>query len=499
MARPPSPHVLFITLDQFRGDALSSHGHPVVRTPNLDRLADGGVRFSRHYTQSTPCAPGRAGLYTGMYQMNHRVVANGTPLDARFDNVAQLARRAGREAFLFGYTDQSIDPRVATGSDDPRLDSYEGVLPGFESVLDNTGDQRPWLDFLAESGHDVSRGHMHMLSTEHERPAEHGLSAFTTDRVVEFLRTRSGSDSPWFVHVSYLRPHPPYSAPGRFATMYSPATVGLPIEPAAERHPFHDVLMALDEVRRPEGDEAMREVRAQYYGMVSAVDHEVGRLLDALQEFGWFDDTIVVVTADHGEQLGDHGLLQKVGWFEESHHIPLIWRDPRHPEAHGRVVTDFTESVDVMPTLADTWGEPVPLQCDGLPLTDFVRGGRPAWWRSAATWEFDWRFALIPWGDYEWPWDRRLESQHLTVRRSDDTAYVQFDDGSWLCFDLARDPTWRTPVTDPARVLRSAQEMLVWRSVHADRTHTGLLIEKGGIGRWPDGIPWRAQMTGSTS
>ncbi|NCZ71437.1 MAG: phosphonate monoester hydrolase, partial [Actinobacteria bacterium] len=94
------PHVLLITLDQFRGDSLSAAGHPVVRTPNIDRLAANGVRFARHYTQSTPCSPGRAGLYTGMYQMNHRVVANGTPLDRRFDNVALMARRAGYEPAL---------------------------------------------------------------------------------------------------------------------------------------------------------------------------------------------------------------------------------------------------------------------------------------------------------------------------------------------------------------------------------------------------------------
>ena len=89
------PNILFITLDQFRGDCLSGAGHPVVQTPNLDRLAASGVRLARHYSQASPCAPGRASLYTGTYQMNHRVVGNGSPLDDRFDNVARAARRAG--------------------------------------------------------------------------------------------------------------------------------------------------------------------------------------------------------------------------------------------------------------------------------------------------------------------------------------------------------------------------------------------------------------------
>ena len=129
-------NVLFITLDQFRGDCLSSAGHPMVRTPNLDELAAHGVRLARHYSQAAPCSPGRACLYTGTYQMNNRVVANGTPLDERFDNIAHAARRAGFTPTLFGYTDQGVDPRVVSDPDDPRLSTYEGVLPGFDVGLE---------------------------------------------------------------------------------------------------------------------------------------------------------------------------------------------------------------------------------------------------------------------------------------------------------------------------------------------------------------------------
>ena len=141
-----APNVLLITLDQFRGDCLSAAGHPLVRTPNLDALTAEGVRFARHYSQASPCAPGRAALYTGTYQMNNRVVANGTPLDARFDNIALAARRAGYDPVLFGYTDQAIDPRMSTGPDDPRLSSYEGVLPGFRCVLDLSAGHEPWRE-----------------------------------------------------------------------------------------------------------------------------------------------------------------------------------------------------------------------------------------------------------------------------------------------------------------------------------------------------------------
>jgi arylsulfatase A-like enzyme len=194
---------------------------------------------------------------------------------------------------------------------------------------------------------------------------------------------------------------------------------------------------------------------------------------------------MVVVTSDHGEMLGDHGLREKLGYWEQSYHIVGIVRDPRRPEAHGSVIDAFTENVDVMPTVCDAIGVPVPAQCDGLPLTPFLRNERPPRWRDGAHWEFDWRDQLIGTGPHEWPWDRRLELCHLAVLRDAESAYVQFGDGSWLCFDLAADPTWRTTIDDPARVLPLAQAMLTWRSRHADRILADMLNEDGGIGRWP--------------
>jgi len=489
-SRRQRPHVLFITLDQFRGDALSCADHFLVETPHLDELASSAVRFARHYTQATPCAPGRAGLYTGMYQMNHRVVANGTPLDRRFDNVALLANRSGCTSVLFGYTDQGIDPRVATGPDDPRLSTYEELLPGFTWELNLSGDHGPWVEHLRGLGYDVSDGHLQLLSTEHTRPAEHGVSAFTTDRIIDWMRSHRDDDAPWFIHASYLRPHPPYSAPGSFHTKYAPQQTGDAISPAADRHPFHDLLLQLDAVAAPSDPESLRHLRSQYFGLISAVDAEMGRLWKALRDLDLWDDTIIIVTADHGEQLGDHGLREKVGWFEESHHIPLIWRDPRHGNAHGSVVEDFTESVDVVPTLAESWEQPVPRQCNGYPLTPFLNGTRPPQWRTAASWEFDWRYALVPHLVEDWPWNRKLDENHLAVHRTSDTAYVQFGDGTSLCFDLEADPTWRTLVQDSKRILEMTQRMLVWRSRNTDRTHTDLLLRNGGVGAWPDGMAW---------
>jgi arylsulfatase A-like enzyme len=475
-------NMLLITLDQFRGDCLSASGHPVVRTTNLDRLAAAGVRLASHYSQAAPCAPGRASLYTGMYQMNHRVVANGTPLDARFDNVALAARRAGYRPVLFGYTDQAVDPRVAAGPGDPRLTTYEGILPGFDAALDLRDDQAPWLTWLDDRGHETSSGFEQLLATESERPAEHSIAAFLTDRAVEWIERQ---DEPWFAHLSYWRPHPPYAAAGYWSRAYSPDDVGLPITPAPERHPFHDAALADPDAAAPNDEAAVRAMRAQYFGMISEVDDQLGRVWDALARTGQYDDTVVVVTSDHGEMLGDHGLKEKLGYWEQSYHVLGIVREPRQPAAHGSVVDMFTENIDLMPTLCDAMGIDVPVQCDGFPLTPFLRGEAPPRWRSAAHWEYDWRGLAIATTPHDWPWDRALERRHLAVHRDTDHVYVQFGNGSWRCFDIAADPTWRTTVDDPAVVLPLAQAMLTWRSEHAERTLADLVLGPDGGGRWP--------------
>jgi arylsulfatase A-like enzyme len=483
-----SLNVLLITLDQFRADCLSVAGHPLVKTPNLDRLAKNGVRLTKHYSQCAPCSPGRASLYTGMYQMNHRVVANGTPLNREFDNVALLAKRAGYWPTLFGYTDQAIDPRDASGPDDWRLNSFEGVLPGFDCKLFIPENHELWIEHLRANGFDLPMDAQHALRTEPDRPEQFGLSTFLTNHLLNWMRKQDG---PWFAHASYLRPHPPFAAAGKWSKAYDPADVELPIAPGSDLHPAHEMFMQLDSASAPADEAGKRHMRAQYYGMIGDVDEQLGRVWDALVEMNMWDNTMIIVTADHGEQLGDHGLKEKLGFFPQSYHILGIVRDPRNSAQFGTTVNEFTENIDIFPTIAEALGQPVPSQCDGLPLTPFLSGDQPPWWRDAATYEYDWRSWFIRQSQRQWPWDQRLEQQHLTTRVYDNRAYVQFGNGSWLSFDLAADPTWRTYLTDTSATLQMTQEMLVWRSRHTNRQLTSMLIENGGIGQWPDGVAWR--------
>ena len=473
-------NVLFITLDQFRGDSYGAAGHELVSTPTLDRLAREGVRLERHYSQAAPCAPGRAALYTGTYQMNNRVVANGSPLGADFDNVAWVARRAGYDPTLFGYTDQGLDPSRARGEDDPRLDVYDGVLPGFSVGLYLPESQAGWVQYLRAEGYDVPSGWEESLRGEPERPAQHSLSAFLTTRFLSWL---DHQESGWFAHLSYLRPHPPYAAAGEFASWYDPADVGEPVAPVDDefRHPLHRAAMGWHASAAPTDPAAMRELRAQYYGMISEVDAQLARVVAALEDRREWNDTLVVVTSDHGDQLGDHGLVQKLGFFPQSYHIIGLWRDPRRPG--GTSLRHFTENVDLLPTLAEALGVEEPVQCDGHSLIPLMAGDDVAW-RSVAHYEWDSRDLLLR-APGPRPSRQHLAQRNLAVSIGEDVAYVQFGDGSYRCFDLRADPTWRTECRDDAAVLRAAQEQLTWRQRHLRRDLSDLLLSPDRRGYWP--------------
>ena len=483
-------NILFITVDQFRGECFVSGDEQDswrIKTPALASLAQQGVHFTRHYSQASPCAPGRASLYTGMYQMNHRVVANGTPLDHSFDNLALVLRRLGYAPALFGYTDQSVDPRITTGPDDPRLETYEGVLPGFDCVLDLTRGHEPWLSWLESLEVDTSRGVISMLATEHKRPAHLSVSSFMTN---EFLDWHKNQKDSWCAHLSYLRPHPPYSAAGDFSTMYVGDELPEPIEVGEDIHPFHQALLGIESAAAPSEHVKLRRLRSQYFGMISEIDAQLGRAFEELKERGDWDNTIVIVTSDHGEMLGDHGLKEKMGYWDQAFHVPCIIRDPELQDAQGTKVEQFTENIDLLPTVCELIGAETPHQCDGYSLVPFLNNDSPTRWRTAATWEFDWSAFFID-STPGASWNRRLTAMSLVTLRTDTHALVQMADGTSMCFDLATDPHWKTKETNTDIVLKLSQELHAWRMQHNRHNFTGFLVENGGIGRWSPEVAWR--------
>jgi arylsulfatase A-like enzyme len=486
-------NVLFVTADQFRGDCLSGAGHPVVRTPNLDRLAGEGVSFRRHFANAAPCEPSRASLYTGMYLFNHRAAINGSPLDDRHTNVAREARASGYEPALFGYTDIGIDPRTV-GPDDPRLSRYEGVLPGFDAICHlPEGEPDEWLAWLAKEGIDVPDQWRPFVDQPapgtHNRTqydAEHSQTTFLTDKVLDYVDNRGAN--PWFVHLSYLRPHPPYLAPAPYDTMYDPSDVPPPVRAPSrfeegQQHELLGVMIDHPLIKSPDDDLAQRQFQATYYGMVSEVDTQLGRIFDWLDESGQRDNTIVVFTSDHGELLGDHWLVQKIGWFDTAYHVPLIIRDPRAEcnGTRGTTVEAFTEHVDVTPTICDLIGRDVPLQCDGRPLTPWMHGETPGDWRDAAHFELDLRDPDSRF--LEDAFGITLEECSLAVLRDAHGKYVQFAGHHAfppIFFDIDADPAQLVNrAADPAyaaKVLDYAQRMLSWRMRHNERTLAGMKL-----------------------
>ncbi len=488
----PRRNVLLITVDQWRGECLGAAGHPIVQTPNLDRLAAEGVLFRRHYAQAAPCGPSRASLHTGQYLMKHRSPLNGSPLDARFTNLALEVRAAGYDPVLFGYTDASPDPRVLD-ADDPRLRSYEGVLPGYRAVVDLPEHAEAWGVWLREQGYDVPADVTRMYEPISNAPgapvayaAEHTEAAFLTGEVLDYL---DEVEDDWFVHVAYIRPHPPFVAPEPYASMYDPHEMPDPIRQAShvdegEAHVVLGGALAIPGIRFGDDLDEVRQLRATYFGMMSEVDAQVGRLLDGLRARGAWEDTLVVLTSDHGEQLGDHWLTEKLGWFDQSYHIPLIVHDPRADHAHGTVVDDaFTENVDLMPTVLEWLDLPIPVQCDGRSLAPFLQGARPERWRDAAFWEWEFRDPIGK--TVESILELDMDQCALAVLRDEHGKYVHFTRLPPLFYDLDLDPEELVNrAADPeyaATVLGYAQRMLSLRMEHVEQTLTGLVVTPMGV------------------
>ena len=501
------PNVLLVTADQWRGECLSALDHPVVRTPHLDRLAAEGVLFRNHFTQCAPCGPSRTSLLTGMYAMNHRSLRNGTPLDARFTNIALEMRRLGYDPALIGYTDTSLDPR-GRDPNDPAARTYAGTLPGFTQLVPGSEGDQTWIAELKAKGYAIGATREQVCAPVHDYPdadgrgptyppagyrSEDSETAFTIDHAIRFISRQA---DPWFLHLSILQPHPPFAASEPYNKLYDAA--GMPrfrghSAPEAESalHPYAAYYRRHFREREghaaamtPEGETARRQLRATYFGMMTEVDDQMGRLIAALQKLGCYDETLIVFTSDHGEMLWDHWVLGKEQFFDQAFHIPLIIRVPSADRSatRGRVVEDFTGSIDVMPTILARLGGVPPLQCDGRALTRFLQGERPANWPEQVFWELDFRDAASDRPEREL--GVALDDCSIAVIRDRRFKYVHFTALPPLLFDLAADPDETTNrAADPAyapHALAMAQRMLSWRLGKAERTLTGIRLMRNG-------------------
>ena len=500
-------NILLIVVDQWRGDMLPCLGAGFLKLPNIERLCREGVTFRNHYTQTAPCGPARASLLTGLYQMNHRAVQNTIPLDARHDNLGKMLRRAGYDPALIGYTTTTPDPRGTT-SDDPRFKVLGDVMDGFRPVGAFEPYKEAYFAWLLAAGLDLPEnrddiwlpreGAPGPTMAPAQVPAELSDTAWFTERALTYLRGRGGN--PWFLHLGYYRPHPPFIAPHPFNRLYDPAAMPGPVRAAspqeeAQQHPLLDFYV--NDIQQSSffhggsglgstmTEAEVRQMRAAYCGLMSEIDHHLGRVFAYLEESGQWDDTLIVLTCDHGEQLGDHHLLGKVGYFDQSFHIPMIVRDPRPQAAatRGTIVSHFTETIDTLPTILDWLDAEVPPQVDGRSLLPFVDGTPPGDWRTEVHYEYD--FRDVYYSKAETALGLHMDRASLAVVQDARYKYVHFAALPPLFFDLRQDPgQFVNRAEDPgyASLVRTySQKMLDWRLSFAERTLTGYRASPAGL------------------
>ena len=504
---PPAKNVLLIVVDQWRGLMLPKLGADYLKLPNIDRLCAQGVTFRNHFTQTVPCGPARASLLTSLYMMNHRAVQNTIPLDNRFTNLAHELRRGGYDPALVGYTTTTPDPR-GTSPNDPRFFVLGDIMDGFHSVgsFENRDAYFGWVEgqgFKMPKPREniwLPQGPSTGGATAEPAVIPKDLSdtAWFTQRGLDYLRGHAGK--PWFLHLGYYRPHPPFIAPAPYNALYRPQDMPKAIRassPAEEARQNALLAHYVDEIKQASffqdgkalgsqmSEAEVAQMRATYCGLMSEIDDHLGRVFAYLEETGQWDDTLIVFTCDHGEQLGDHHLLGKIGYFDESYRIPLVIRDPRAAAngTRGMIVENFTETIDTMPTILEWLGLPIPRQCDGQSLLPFTEKGAPSDWRTEVHYEFDFRdlFYTRPETALGIPMDKCS----LAVVQDHDFKYVHFAALPPLFFDLKADPgQFVNRAGDPAyagRVGEYAAKMLDWRLGFADRTLTGYRATPRGL------------------
>jgi arylsulfatase A-like enzyme len=367
-----SPNILFIHVDQWRGDCLSVDGHPVVHTPSLDKLAMDGVRFSKAYAAAPTCIPSRASLMTGLTPAHHGYVGyrDGLVWDYPVTLPGEFTRH--------GYRTHAVG----------KLHVFpERNKIGFESVELHDGfvhfarDRRhhpvwedDYLDWLKdETGREDADYFEHgvncnsIVARPWDKEERLHPTSWVASRGVEFLRTQRAAQRPFFLYLSFHRPHPPYDPPAWALERYLHA--GMPPVPVGD---WVDLFTPFDRTPHPEAfraiyrEDILHRARAGYYGHMSHIDLQINRIEETLHECGLRETTWIVFTSDHGEMMGDHHLFRKGFPYEGSARVPLVLRPPTGSDfPRGTVRDTVVEMRDIMPTL---------LECAGLPSANGIDG-----------------------------------------------------------------------------------------------------------------------------
>jgi len=387
MTQPGSstgPNILLICTDQQRFDALGCYGNPDIETPNLDRLADESVVFENCYVQNPVCAPSRASLMTGRYVSGHGLHANGVDLPASHDLFSRRLADAGYDCGLVGKLHLGA---CQYGRSEPRADDGFRVFRWAHDPYPGSSENayHRWLRAshpeLYESA--VASDGQHSWDT---MPTEAHYSRWVGDEAIDFLRSSRQLDRPFLFVCNFFDPHHGFGAPKEYLDRYDPLSLPRPVTRDGELDDEPPVL-AESSQRSYAGhargsaeytDQELQETRAAYYAMVTLVDDEVGRILEALDAADLTQDTIVVFTSDHGEMLGDHQLMLKGPFmYDCAVRVPLLIRWPGVTSPSRR--SELVQWVDLAPTFLDAAGQEVPSRYQGASLRGLLTGSDPGW------------------------------------------------------------------------------------------------------------------------
>ena len=392
---------------------MSCYGDPNVETPNLDRLADEGIRFTNAYSNAPLCSPFRACLYRGQYITTHGVTSLFRPLLPTHPMMQEALQQNG-------YYTSHMGKWHLSGGDCPCHFVSPYFRPGWDDWLGWENSNRPMATAYGVGDHP-------MPYREFDRYQTDAL----TDLTVEWLKT-PGRRQPWFHVMSIEPPHGPNIAPEPYMEMFKDKA--LTFRPNFA--PDH-----------PKRNEFENELRG-YYAQIKNLDDNVGRVVQALEETGQLDDTIICYFSDHGDMMGSHGRRQKSRPEEESSNIPLLVRFPRAVPA--QTVSDaFISAVDLMPTLLGLLGIAVPDSVEGEDLSDVLRGSR----KEGS------ELVLMQYESPYWP-----ETPHLAWRavREGRWMYSYFlTQGPFQLFDLESDPYQLD------NLIGRAEFEDVWKQLHA--------------------------------
>ena len=381
------PNILWYCTDQQRFDTIGALGNPHVHTPNLDSLVTTGAALTHAYCQNPICAPSRASFMTGRYPSAVGVNANGNayfPPDAESTLISRLLREAGYDTGLVG----KLHLAASSGQREPRADDGFRFFEWSHSSRDLwvPGDH-DYADWLRASGHNPSQvlalRHQHKdrvlkpTETQDNVPPELHQTTWCSDQAIRFL---DSAREPWLLCVNPFDPHPPFNPPWeywrRFDSSEMPRAHFQPEDLFTQRRLENLGIGFPGKAVHSDALDDQALIRA-YYAMIELVDEQVGRLLKWLDVTGQRERTVIVFMSDHGEMLGDHGLVQKgCRFYEGAVRVPLLVSWPNEIAATMQI-QGLVELTDIAPTLLDLAGYPTPDAMQGHSFAPILRGNEP--------------------------------------------------------------------------------------------------------------------------